>query len=153
MNLDDQNENTSFHKSLYWIPSTLFQALSFNDTVDSDMRSRIIQIVDDVLLPKSLSATARTAGIAMIISCISTDSNAFKWLSKFLSERAESQVGLVIGALCARAGVTLALFASPSEDSRIDNPNRAPFPLRLPSNPTLKQENTLAPSRLGPQIS
>ena len=55
------------------------------------MRSRIVQIVDDVLLPKSLSTTARAAGLVIILSNLSEGSNAYKWVEKFLGERAESQ--------------------------------------------------------------
>ncbi|GMH77710.1 hypothetical protein TrLO_g15830, partial [Triparma laevis f. longispina] len=93
MNLEMENVS-GVHESLAWIPTTIFQALCYNDTVDSDMRSRVIQIVDDVLLPKSLSSTARTAGLAMIMNSIKDDDNAVKWLSKFLSERAEAQGAL-----------------------------------------------------------
>ncbi|GMH91678.1 hypothetical protein TrVE_jg10794 [Triparma verrucosa] len=93
MNLEMDNVS-GVHESLAWIPTVIFQALCYNDTVDSDMRSRVIQIVDDVLLPKSLSSTARTAGLAMIINSIKDNDNALKWLSKFLSERAEAQSAL-----------------------------------------------------------
>jgi hypothetical protein len=94
MNLDDDNANDAFTRSLSWIPKVIFESLSYNDVVDSDMRSRVIQIVDDVLLPKSLSTTARTAGVAMIISNFEKDANAVRWLSKFLAERAEAQAAL-----------------------------------------------------------
>ena len=94
MNLDDDNNNAAFTRSLSWIPKVIFESLSYNDVVDSDMRSRVIQIVDDVLLPKSLSTTARTAGVAMIISNFEKDANAVRWLSKFLVERAEAQAAL-----------------------------------------------------------
>ena len=94
MNLDDDNENLGFARSLSWLPKVVFESLSYNDVVDSDMRSRIIQIVDDVLLPKSLSSTARTAGVAMIISSFEKDAHALRWLSKFMCERAEAQAAL-----------------------------------------------------------
>ncbi|GMI46174.1 hypothetical protein TrCOL_g10706, partial [Triparma columacea] len=84
----------AFTRSLSWIPKVIFESLSYNDVVDSDMRSHVIQIVDDVLLPKSLSTTARTAGVAMIISNFEKDANAVRWLSKFLAECAEAQAAL-----------------------------------------------------------
>jgi hypothetical protein len=91
LNLEVDGANNS-HASLAWIPEVLFKALSVKDETDTDMRSRVIQIVDDVLLPKSLSTTARAAGVSMIVSMIDdTDSNAYKWLGAFLGERAKAQ--------------------------------------------------------------
>jgi len=55
------------------------------------MRSRIVQIVDDVLLPKSLSTTARATGLVIILSNLGENANAYKWVEKFLQERSESQ--------------------------------------------------------------
>jgi len=87
---------TSAHEPLAWIPEVLFRALSYSDTDDVDMRSRVIQIVDDVLLPKSLSTTARACGISFIVSMLndSDNENAKKWLSALLNERAKAQAQL-----------------------------------------------------------
>ena len=92
MNLE--MDTPAVHDSLSWIPGVIFQALCFNDTVDTEMRSRVLQIVDDVLLPKSLSSTARTAGLAMIMYSIKDNENALKWFAKCLSERSEAQAAV-----------------------------------------------------------
>ena len=74
-----------------WIPEVVFKAFSFTDAVDVEMRSRVVQIVDDVLLPKSLSTTARATGLVIILSNLTVGSNGYKWVEKFLQERSDSQ--------------------------------------------------------------
>jgi hypothetical protein len=94
LNLEVDGANSA-HKSLEWIPKVLFESLCYSDAVDTDMRSRIIQIVDDVLLPKSLSTTARATGISMVVSMLDDmNSNAMKWFSVFLQDRARAQAQL-----------------------------------------------------------
>tara|TARA_B110000971_G_C19560821_1_gene298664 strand:+ start:186 stop:521 length:336 start_codon:yes stop_codon:yes gene_type:complete len=61
-----------------WIPGKILEAFCYADNVDAEMRSRIVQIVDDVLLPKSLSTTARATGLVVIVAAIGQDSNAYK---------------------------------------------------------------------------
>jgi len=54
-----------------WIPQKVFECVSFADASDPDMRNRVFQIVDDVLLGSakstSLSPTSRAVGLAMIL--------------------------------------------------------------------------------------
>jgi hypothetical protein len=93
-----------------WIPSKVFESASFNDQTDPDMRSRAIQIMDDMLLgsdlpstssSKKMTPTAKAVGLAMIIDSLRNgeenlltedgSSNAMKFLNQLLKQRASLQ--------------------------------------------------------------
>ncbi|GKY98371.1 hypothetical protein MPSEU_000794700 [Mayamaea pseudoterrestris] len=96
-----------------WIPSKIFECAYFTDAMDSDMRSRVVQVLDEVLLGsdtsstsyKHLSVTARAVGFTMILNTISegdflmhyneaTQTNAFKYMRQLFGQRAALQKSL-----------------------------------------------------------
>jgi hypothetical protein len=74
-----------------WIAGKVFQCASFHD--DVEMRSRVIQIVDEVLMGRdsTLSGTSRAVGLAVIMDSLDKPSNAHTWMMKLLSQRASLQ--------------------------------------------------------------
>jgi len=102
-NSDDLAEKYS------WIPRKVFESASFTDTLDPEMRNRVIQIVDDVLLGSSsakkggLTPTSRSVGLAIILESLRCDSdelgsysnsNSLNWMSILLTQRANLQKSL-----------------------------------------------------------
>lgn len=98
---DDMQEET-----YGWIPAKVFESAFFHDQIDPEMRSRVMQIMDDILLgsdlssSKKMTATARSVGLAMIVDSLRDgenllledgQSNAFKYLQKLLIQRASLQ--------------------------------------------------------------
>jgi len=113
---DEKDKELDKNEKYKFIPRLVFESACFTDATDPDMRNRVIQIVDDVLLgtgnanPKSqdggvskepLTLTSRAVGLAIIINSlqafdrkgtIGTDnSNAFKWMRSLLCQRAHLQ--------------------------------------------------------------
>jgi hypothetical protein len=93
-----------------WIPRKVFESACFGDQTDPDMRSRAIQIMDDMLLgsdlpststSKKMTPTAKAVGLAMIIDSLRKggenlltedgSSNAIKYLNQLLKQRASLQ--------------------------------------------------------------
>jgi len=94
-----------------FIPRLVFESACFTDAIDPEMRSTVIQIIDDNLLGPVLSeneknsitltSTSRAVGLVMILnSFISQESaevktieetNAFKWLCSLQIQRAKLQ--------------------------------------------------------------
>jgi hypothetical protein len=93
-----------------WIPRKVFESACFGDQTDPDMRSRAIQIMDDMLLgsdlpstssSKKMTPTAKAVGLAMIIDSLRKggdnlltedgSSNALKFLNQLLKQRASLQ--------------------------------------------------------------
>lgn len=93
-----------------WIPRKVFESACFSDQTDPDMRSRAIQIMDDMLLgsdlpstssSKKMTPTAKAVGLAMIIDSLRKggenlltedgSSNALKYLNQLLKQRASLQ--------------------------------------------------------------
>jgi hypothetical protein len=93
-----------------WIPRKVFESACFGDQIDPDMRSRAIQIMDDMLLgsdlpttstSKKMTPTAKAVGLAMIIDSLRKggenlltedgSSNAMKYLNQLLKQRASLQ--------------------------------------------------------------
>jgi hypothetical protein len=93
-----------------WIPRKVFESACFGDQTDPDMRSRAIQIMDDMLLgsdlpstssSKKMTPTAKAVGLAMIIDSLRKggenlltedgSSNALKYLHQLLKQRASLQ--------------------------------------------------------------
>jgi hypothetical protein len=113
MDFDDDGDNDDCHdaeeEKYGWIPRKIFESACFSDQSDADMRSRVIQIVDDMLLGSELSSnsskkmtpTARAVGLAMIVDSLRKggenlltedgSSNALKFLHQLLKQRANLQ--------------------------------------------------------------
>ena len=97
-----------------WIPNLIFSCARFTDANDSDMRDRLNQIVDDVLLgsympePKDdgsstsrrkrpLSPTSRAVGLSMIVQALRDSDNsgsAFKYMGMLLQQKSNLQTAL-----------------------------------------------------------
>ena len=91
-----------------WIPRKVFECASFTDSTDPDMRNRVIQIVDDVLLGSTytnseLTPTSRSVGLVIILEslrdesddiCGTSSSNASNWMSILMAQRASLQKSL-----------------------------------------------------------
>lgn len=86
-----------------WIPATAFNCGCYTDQVDPDMRSRLFQIFDELLLGKKLTPTAQAIALtAMVDSLVDggahglltgsePPSAAFKFLQQMLQQRAQLQ--------------------------------------------------------------
>jgi len=108
---DDYDFNAGAEEAFCWIPSIVFEAASFTDSIDSDMRSRVVQLVDEVLLgsslsnkTKKLSDTARAVGLTMVLDslvvegdCIlttSTETVPLRGLNHLFGQRSKLQTAL-----------------------------------------------------------
>jgi hypothetical protein len=86
-----------------WIPSLVFKSACYTDANDPEMRNRVVQIVDDVLLGGKMdhfTPTSQAVGLAFIIASLRDEdedphgpitSNAFKWMCTLFSQRASLQ--------------------------------------------------------------
>lgn len=81
-----------------WIPVKVFESAYFTDAMDSEMRGRVLHIMDDLLLgsdrDKQLTATAKAVGLAGLIFSLEQqkeESNAHSFLCSLLQERAKLQ--------------------------------------------------------------
>jgi len=110
---DDENQNEA-HELYGWIPRLVFESACFTDSADAELRSRVIQIVDDVLMgsdlssskSKRLSPTARAVGLTIILDSLAADgesllteaaissTNAFKMFRQLFVQRANLQIAL-----------------------------------------------------------
>eukprot|EP00956_Cyclotella_meneghiniana_P011746 scaffold16521_cov66-Cyclotella_meneghiniana.AAC.9 len=80
-----------------WIPAKVFDCMFYSDMSDPDMRNRVFQIVDDVLLgsaKSNLSPTSRAVGLAMILSSLKEKESSKKWMSALFLQRANLQRAL-----------------------------------------------------------
>lgn len=87
-------ETSEEEEKLGWIPQRVFECVSFPDNVDPEMRNRIFQIVDDVLLGtakkdsgSTLSATSRAVGLAIIVNFVKEKENAYRWMCALFTQR------------------------------------------------------------------
>lgn len=93
----DQSEDEA---KFAWIPQRVFECVSYPDSTDADMRSRIFQIVDDVLLGttkkegSTLSPTSRAVGLAIIVDSIKDKDNAYRWMCTLFTQRSNLQKAL-----------------------------------------------------------
>jgi hypothetical protein len=76
----DEDDGDDAEDALYaWIPKSLFSAVSYSDQMDTEMRSRIVQLVDEVLLGsdqfqhKTLTPLARAVGLTVILHALRKD--------------------------------------------------------------------------------
>lgn len=83
-----------------WIPAKIFQAASFGDNIDPDMRNRVFLVMDEILLgselpnsSKRLSATARSVGLAILVHSLKQESfsNSYAWVGDLLKQRSRLQ--------------------------------------------------------------
>ena len=100
---DDGLDSFDLDEKYKWIPSLVFKSACFNDANDPEMRNRVVQIVDDLLLggmKNSLTPTSQAVGLAFIIASLRDDdedprgpitSNAYKWMCTLFSQRASLQ--------------------------------------------------------------
>ena len=81
-----------------WIPQKVFECVYFSDASDPEMRNRLYQIVDDILLGSSkstsLSQTSRAVGLSMILHSLKNKENAKKWMCTLFAQRANLQRAL-----------------------------------------------------------
>lgn len=71
-----------------WIPGMVFRCLHFTDTIDSDMRSKVVHLVDSVLM-KGLTPTATAVAWAIVFESLDDKDRAF--LTQMLKQRAHLQ--------------------------------------------------------------
>eukprot|EP00804_Cyclotella_cryptica_P029241 CCRYP_011675-RB/>CCRYP_011675-RB protein AED:0.01 eAED:0.01 QI:1427/1/1/1/1/0.75/4/248/1365 len=94
----DKRKKQTTDDKFGWIPQKVFECVSFPDASDPDMRNRIFQLVDDVLLGSakshSLSPTSRAVGLAMILHSLKGKDNARKWMTTLFTQRANLQRAL-----------------------------------------------------------
>ena len=94
-----------------FIPRLVFESACFTDSTDPEMRSKVVQIIDETLLgpfssegtmnSSSLTATSRAVALVMILHSFQysdtsevksiEESNAFKWLCSLQVQRAKLQ--------------------------------------------------------------
>jgi hypothetical protein len=89
-----------------WIPCVLFESASYTDATDSDMHSRVVQLVDELLLGcssphpenrRQLTSTGRATGLAMVVDAVRNQSPlAWHWMAKLQSVRAKLQKSLKV---------------------------------------------------------
>lgn len=85
------NEDDELDEMYGWIAQKVFQSACFTD--DTEMRNRVVQIVDDVLLGHDLSGTSNAVGCALIVSSLQ-DTSAEQWMMALLQQRARLQQAL-----------------------------------------------------------
>ncbi len=91
-------------EKLAWIPQRIFECVSYPDNSDPEMRNRVYQIVDDILLGttkkdsssggSALSPTSRAVGLALILESVKEKENAYKWMCALFSQRSRLQKAL-----------------------------------------------------------
>lgn len=97
----DEDSNQRQESQYSWIPNKIMQCIYYTDKVDTEMRSRVVAIVDEVMLgsslsgktSKNLSSTARAVGLAIILSNLDHGAPE-KFLRQLLQDRAALQRSL-----------------------------------------------------------
>lgn len=102
--VDQENESQDDFEYYQWIPPLLFQSFSYTDSFDSEMRSRVVMLVDDLLLgselplpdnKRRLTSTARATGLAVIVDVVRNRAPlAWRWMGDMLDTRAKLQSAL-----------------------------------------------------------
>ena len=108
----NNSSETVVDEKFGWIPQKVFECVCFSDNADPDMRNRIFQIVDDVLLGPlrhdkskageseveksdfSLTPTSRAVGLAIILHSLKDRENAYKWMCALFTQRSQLQRAL-----------------------------------------------------------
>ena len=92
--------------SFQWIPGLVFKSAFYKDSDDTEMRSRVIKIIDEILLGsdlpssnKTMSPTARATALAIILNGMADndtleESDGFKYMMHLFSHRAMLQASL-----------------------------------------------------------
>lgn len=102
---DDESTDGSDYDYYQWIPSEIFEALNeFKDSEDPETHSRVVQLVDDMLLGSdlpyfkkkyNLTSTARAVGLAIVVNSVQNRSlNAWMGLNGMLETRSKLQKAL-----------------------------------------------------------
>ena len=101
--LDQGSDDFSYYQ---WIPCVLFESASYTDAIDSDMHSRVVQLVDELLLGcssphpenrRKLTSTGRATGMAVMVDAVRNQSPlAWHGMAQLLSVRAKLQKSLKI---------------------------------------------------------
>eukprot|EP00536_Pseudo-nitzschia_multiseries_P010407 jgi/Psemu1/203285/e_gw1.318.53.1 len=96
--VNDDDGDFSYYQ---WIPCVLFESASYSDATDADMHSRVVQLVDELLLgcssphpdnKRQLTSTGRATGMAIVVDAIRRQSPlAWYWMEKLQSVRAKLQ--------------------------------------------------------------
>ena len=95
-----ENLDKALEEKFNWIPQKVFESVFFSDDQDPDLRSRIFQIVDDIMLGTvkkdgaMLSPTSRAVGLASIFQSLQSKDSANKWMSALFSHRSNLQRSL-----------------------------------------------------------
>lgn len=93
-------ETSPHDEKFAWIPRRVFECASFSDAVDSEMRGRVFQLVDDVLLGtargggNALTPTSRAVGLALIVAGVKEKDNAYRWMQSLFVQRSRLQRAL-----------------------------------------------------------
>lgn len=104
-NHDDDDWLDVTEEQYRWIPAKVLECVCFTDETDAEMRSRVVQIVDELLLgpSKKLTPTAQAIGLTSLLDSMAEGgansllltsgnrSNAFKFLQQLLGQRATLQ--------------------------------------------------------------
>ena len=95
-----ENVDKALEEKFSWIPQKVFESVFFSDEQDPDLRSRIFQIVDDIMLGTvkkegaMLTPTSRAVGLAMMLQSMQTKESANKWMCTLFSHRSNLQRSL-----------------------------------------------------------
>jgi hypothetical protein len=90
-------ETSLLDEKYSWIPERILRALSYSEQSDSDMRTRVLQVLDDLLLgsemseSKKMTSTARATGLAKILDTLDEDESAYQWMCCWMQNRAKLQ--------------------------------------------------------------
>lgn len=92
-------------EKLAWILQRIFECVSYPDSSDPEMRNRVYQIVNDILLGttnkdlssggSALSPTSRAVVLAIILESVKEKENAYMWMCALFSQRSRLQKALV----------------------------------------------------------
>jgi len=99
--LSFSNQDADDFSYYQWIPCVLFESASYSDATDSDMHSRVVQLVDELLLGcssphpenrRQLTSTGRATGLAVVVDAVRNQSNvSWLWMRELQSTRAKLQ--------------------------------------------------------------
>mmetsp|Transcript_16057 Transcript_16057/g.37212 ORF Transcript_16057/g.37212 Transcript_16057/m.37212 type:complete len:1378 (+) Transcript_16057:117-4250(+) len=102
--LSHRDQGTDDFSYYQWIPCVLFESVSYTDAIDSDMHSRVVQLVDELLLGcssphpenrRKLTSTGRATGLAVVVDAVRNQSPmAWHGMAQLLSVRSKLQKSL-----------------------------------------------------------
>lgn len=98
--LSNNDVDKALEEKFGWIPQKVFESVFFSDEQDPDLRNRVFQIVDDVLLGTvkkdgaSLTSTSRAVGLAMILQSLQNKDSTYKWMCTLFTQKSNLQRSL-----------------------------------------------------------